>query len=83
MSFVYNYLSSWFSYYGSYGRSAPTEDTTKLKALIQNKAIFVVSEEEIVRVLNSLRKVQRNPKIIKDTRPKYLQDIEDRVKVNI
>lgn len=73
---LYQAVSSFFTYYGSYGRTSPTESITKLKSLVQEKTIMVISQEEIQATLRSLRKVSNLPKAISDNRPEFVKELE-------
>lgn len=77
-SSLYNAVSSFFTYYGSYGRSSPTDDLRKLKTLVQEKAILVITQQEIETTLKNLRKVDRIPKAIEDNRPEFIKELERR-----
>lgn len=81
MSGMYNYICSFFTYYGSFGRSAPVTEVSKLKTLVENKNIFVITEKEIQDRLRSLKKVEKLPKIIEDSRPAFVQELERRFSI--
>ncbi len=77
----WNYFCSFFTYYGSFGRTAPVTEVSKLKTLVEQKSIFVITEKEIQDRLRSLRKVERLPKVLEDSRPEFVKELERRFSI--